>query len=57
LLLRHRPVYHIGRCELPGALRCLPKTEHVDRMVEYLPGEGGCNITGKVLTIDAGDTA
>jgi hypothetical protein len=26
-------------------------------MVEYLFGDGGCNITGSVLTIDAGTTA
>jgi 3-oxoacyl-[acyl-carrier protein] reductase len=26
-------------------------------MVEYLLGEGGRNITGSVLTIDAGNTA
>jgi len=25
-------------------------------MVEYLLGEGGRNITGRVLTIDAGNT-
>ena len=29
----------------------------VARMVEYLLGEGGRNITGSVLTIDAGNTA
>jgi 3-oxoacyl-[acyl-carrier protein] reductase len=26
-------------------------------MVEYLLGEGGRNITGAVLTVDAGNTA
>jgi 3-oxoacyl-[acyl-carrier protein] reductase len=26
-------------------------------MVEYLLGEGGRNITGTVLTVDAGNTA
>jgi 3-oxoacyl-[acyl-carrier protein] reductase len=29
----------------------------VARMVEYLQGDGGRNITGGVLTIDAGNTA
>jgi 3-oxoacyl-[acyl-carrier protein] reductase len=29
----------------------------VERMVEYLLGDGGRNITGTVVTIDAGNTA
>jgi 3-oxoacyl-[acyl-carrier protein] reductase len=29
----------------------------VANMVEYLLGEGGSNITGTVMTIDAGNTA
>ena len=40
-----------------SALRRLPETEDVASMVEYLLGEGGRNITGSVLTIDAGNTA
>jgi 3-oxoacyl-[acyl-carrier protein] reductase len=40
-----------------SALRRLPEVEDVARMVEYLLGEGGRNVTGSVLTIDAGNTA
>jgi 3-oxoacyl-[acyl-carrier protein] reductase len=40
-----------------SALRRLPETDDVARMVEYLMGEGGRNITGSVLTVDAGNTA
>src|SRR5215813_1708670 len=40
-----------------SAMRRLPETEDVAAMVEYLLGEGGRNITGSVLTIDAGNTA
>jgi 3-oxoacyl-[acyl-carrier protein] reductase len=40
-----------------GALRRLPEVDDVARMVEYLLGDGGRNITGSVLTIDAGNTA
>jgi 3-oxoacyl-[acyl-carrier protein] reductase len=40
-----------------GALRRLPDVDDVARMVEYLLGEGGRNITGTVLTVDAGNTA
>jgi 3-oxoacyl-[acyl-carrier protein] reductase len=40
-----------------SALRRLPETEDVARMVEYLLGDGGRNVTGTVLTIDAGNTA
>ena len=40
-----------------SALRRLPETDDVARMVEYLLGDGGRNITGTVLTIDAGNTA
>jgi 3-oxoacyl-[acyl-carrier protein] reductase len=40
-----------------SALRRLPEAEDVARMVEYLLGDGGRNITGSVLTIDAGNTA
>ncbi len=40
-----------------SALRRLPETEDIARMVEYLLGDGGRNITGSVLTVDAGNTA
>jgi 3-oxoacyl-[acyl-carrier protein] reductase len=40
-----------------SALRRLPEVDDVARMVEYLIGEGGRNITGTVVTIDAGNTA
>jgi 3-oxoacyl-[acyl-carrier protein] reductase len=40
-----------------SALRRLPEACDVARMVEYLLGEGGRNITGSLLTIDAGNTA
>jgi 3-oxoacyl-[acyl-carrier protein] reductase len=40
-----------------SALRRLPEADDVARMVEYLMGEGGRNVTGTVLTIDAGNTA
>ncbi|GLR87366.1 SDR family NAD(P)-dependent oxidoreductase [Bradyrhizobium iriomotense] len=48
-----------GRKRIAGrsALRRLPDTEDVARMVEYLLGEGGRNVTGTVFTIDAGNTA
>ena len=40
-----------------SALRRLPQVDDVARMVEYLLGEGGRNMTGSVLTVDAGNTA
>ena len=40
-----------------SALRRLAAPDDVARMVEYLLGDGGRNITGTVLTIDAGNTA
>jgi 3-oxoacyl-[acyl-carrier protein] reductase len=40
-----------------SALRRLPEAHDVASMVEYLLGEGGRNITGSVLTVDAGNTA
>jgi 3-oxoacyl-[acyl-carrier protein] reductase len=48
-----------GRNKIAGrsALRRLPEVEDVARMVEFLLGEGGRNITGTVLTVDAGNTA
>jgi 3-oxoacyl-[acyl-carrier protein] reductase len=48
-----------GRQRIIGrsALRRLPEADDVASMVEYLLGEGGRNITGTVLTVDAGNTA
>jgi len=48
-----------GRQRIIGrsALRRLPEADDVAAMVEFLLGEGGRNITGAVLTIDAGNTA
>jgi 3-oxoacyl-[acyl-carrier protein] reductase len=48
-----------GRDRIAGrsALRRLPGTDDVASMVEYLLGEGGRNITGTVMTVDAGNTA
>jgi 3-oxoacyl-[acyl-carrier protein] reductase len=40
-----------------SALRRLAEPDDVARMVQYLLGDGGRNITGAVLTIDAGNTA
>jgi len=40
-----------------SALRRLPDADDIASMVEYLLGEGGRNVTGSVLTIDAGNTA
>lgn len=48
-----------GRQRIIGrsALRRLPEADDVAAMVDYLLGEGGRNITGTVLTVDAGNTA
>jgi 3-oxoacyl-[acyl-carrier protein] reductase len=40
-----------------SALRRLPQVEDVASAVEFLLGEGGRNITGTVMTVDAGSTA
>jgi 3-oxoacyl-[acyl-carrier protein] reductase len=40
-----------------SALRRLAEPDDVARMVEYLLGDGGRNVTGTVMTIDAGNTA
>ena len=40
-----------------SALRRLPEIDDVARMVEYLLGDGGRNVTGAVFTVDAGSTA
>jgi 3-oxoacyl-[acyl-carrier protein] reductase len=48
-----------GRRRIAGrsALRRLPGADDVAAMVEYLLGEGGRNITGTMMTVDAGNTA
>jgi len=40
-----------------SALKRLPETDDIARMVEFLMGEGGRNITGTIMTVDAGNTA
>ena len=40
-----------------SALRRMPEVEDVARMVAFLLGEGGRNVTGTVMTVDAGNTA
>ncbi len=40
-----------------SALQRLAEAEDVARTVEFLMGEGGRNITGTVITVDAGNTA
>jgi 3-oxoacyl-[acyl-carrier protein] reductase len=48
-----------GRQKIAGrsALKRLPDADDVASMVDYLFSEGGRNITGTVLTVDAGNTA
>lgn len=48
-----------GRRRVAGrsALRRLTEADDIASMVEYLLGEGGRNISGAVLTVDAGSTA
>jgi 3-oxoacyl-[acyl-carrier protein] reductase len=46
-----------GKIAGRSALRRLPEVEDIARMVAFLLGEGGRNITGTVLTVDAGNTA
>lgn len=45
------------RIEARSALRRLAQAEDVAAAVEFLLGEGARNITGTVLTVDAGNTA
>ena len=40
-----------------SALRRLPEVDDIARTVEFLMGEGGRNITGTDLTVDAGNSA
>ena len=44
-----------GPPQRPAAARRRPTTS--PRMVEFLMGDGGRNITGTVMTVDAGNTA
>jgi 3-oxoacyl-[acyl-carrier protein] reductase len=46
-----------GKIAGRSALRRLAGVDDVARMVEYLLGDGGRNVTGTVFTIDAGNTA
>jgi 3-oxoacyl-[acyl-carrier protein] reductase len=46
-----------GKVASRSALRRLPEVDDVARAVEFLLGEAGRNITGTVMTIDAGSTA
>ena len=46
-----------GKIAGRSALRRLAEVDDVARMVEYLFGDGGRNVTGTVFTIDAGNTA
>jgi 3-oxoacyl-[acyl-carrier protein] reductase len=47
----------LARIASRSALRRLPGVDDVASMVEFLLGEGGNNITGAVMTVDAGNTA
>lgn len=47
----------IGLIARRSALRHLPEADDVASVVEYLLGEGGRNITGTLVTVDAGNTA
>jgi 3-oxoacyl-[acyl-carrier protein] reductase len=40
-----------------SALRRMPEPADVARSVEFLLGDGGRNVTGTVITVDAGNTA
>jgi 3-oxoacyl-[acyl-carrier protein] reductase len=46
-----------GKVANRSALRRLPEVEDVANAVEFLMGEGARNITGTVMTVDAGSTA
>jgi 3-oxoacyl-[acyl-carrier protein] reductase len=46
-----------GRIAARSALRRLAEADDVAAMVEYLLGDGARNITGTVMTVDAGNTA
>jgi 3-oxoacyl-[acyl-carrier protein] reductase len=46
-----------AQIERRSALHRMPEPMDIARSVEFLLGEGGRNITGTVITIDAGNTA
>ena len=46
-----------GKIARRSALRRMAEPEDVARSAEFLLGDGGRNITGTVLTVDAGNTA
>jgi 3-oxoacyl-[acyl-carrier protein] reductase len=46
-----------AKIALRSALQRLAEASDVARTVEFLMGEGGRNITGTVITVDAGNTA
>jgi 3-oxoacyl-[acyl-carrier protein] reductase len=46
-----------GRVTRRSALQRLPEIEDVANAVEFLLGDKARNITGTVLTVDAGSTA
>jgi 3-oxoacyl-[acyl-carrier protein] reductase len=48
---------HRGQIARRSALRRLADLEDVARTVEFLLSDAGRNITGSVLTVDAGSTA
>lgn len=56
-LTRSLPEAERDRIVRRSALLRLPQVEDVARTVEFLLGEGGRNITGTVITVDAGGTA
>ena len=56
-LLHHRLDRLQWRIAGRSALRRLPEADDVASVVEYLLGEGGRNIIGTFLTLDAGNTA
>lgn len=40
-----------------SALRRMPKAEDIASAVDFLLGDGACNVTGTVMVVDAGNTA
>ncbi len=56
-LTAHMPAQNRAAVARRAALRRLPQIEDVARAVLYLIGEDARNVTGTVLTIDAGGTA
>jgi 3-oxoacyl-[acyl-carrier protein] reductase len=48
---------NLQRITRRSALRRLPEVEDIATAVEFLMGPGAKNVTGTVLTVDAGNTA